>query len=335
MYTPLNWQWFPSEWVSWHRVRLPPTRHWKSLLPFALEEKLASPIDQLLVIPIVAPKAKEEAVALVVNRQAWQAWLEQQKSLGRSRIAVCPDVLALPYQVDHITLVLEDHRGRMRWEQWQGMAGSITHLEAVLHRLMTLSPHLTLICYGKQIPDDWLQQGWKIQTHSLDSFTALVPSVDMQANSHSAWNWQSLGQWRTPAILAMICLALAMMNLVWDTWQKQHQAESYRSMSLVQFRAAFPEIKRQVNLLSQARNSLKQAQGHGKTASLYEAMSLMSEFLLTFPPVNQLSWKVSQLSLVWESPQDITRQPTQLTAGWSWRWTSDRSALLTYQQQEP
>jgi len=158
----------------------------------------------------------------------------------------------------------------------------------------------------------------------------LPPSFDLREGSGSAWfNGYRLAPYR------LILSLLASLIVVWFTsttvsaWQAQQQTEKVKQQTEAQFVTAFPDIKRRVNLLVQAKSELTRRQ----TASQEQAISLMSAVQIAqqavtiggLPPVTQLTWQQGKLSLSWsEAVNEQKRNALKGSGPWQLRWLSDR-----------
>lgn len=94
---------FPSEWISWHSLVFPKGRQWRAALPFALEDKLASDVQQLRVIPVGSTSSGMGQVA-VVAQQDLDRFSEQHP---QHHAIWTPDFMRLPWQQAQATEALQ------------------------------------------------------------------------------------------------------------------------------------------------------------------------------------------------------------------------------------
>jgi type II secretion system protein L len=325
------WLWFPSEWISWHAVTLPKTRQWRTALPFLIEEKLASSIDSVKIIP--TPVTQDgERYAVAVDGQQWQQWHDQQAALGHSHAAWCPDILALPWSADMgVVVLIEDNRMRVRWGQWQGAAGSIETMMVLLSQLMA-SSSLPITLYADKLPTQW-SDAWQTQHYARASFVPEVPKFDLREGAgHQWWSWSAVNQWRVPLVLFGLLCGVWMLQHTWLAWQANARAQQMQVSTQSLFKQQFPHIKRQVNVLAQARGDLKQrlqAQTVHKT-SVQAVIAMVQNQMRGWPNVQQLEWQSGQLTLSWsEDVLAIQREQLHAEAGWSMRWLNDRQVQFS------
>ena len=316
-----NWQWFPSESVSWQSVSLPKSRGWREALPFAVEEKCADSVEQLRIVPTLQDIDGMRWVA-VVSESAWQGWLSQYQDAGT---AVCPDVLALPWAEDKgISAVVEGNRVRLRWGQWQGAAGDMAQMTVLLGLLQTQSQQPIQV-YAQNKPESW--QMWQLNWHPLTSFVPQAPNFDLREGAGRAWfNMRKLAVYRLPLTLSALLIGVWLVSTSLSAWQAQQQAQAIKQQTEAQFTAAFPDIKRRVNPLVQAKSELtrRQAASKEQAASLMSAVQVAQQALNGLPPVQHLTWQQSRLLVSWtEAMSDEQRRRAQVLAPWQLRWTSD------------
>jgi type II secretion system protein L len=315
--THKQWHWFPSEAMSWQAVSLPKGRAWREALPFVVEEKLAESIEKLRIVPTPSDVDGQRWLA-VIRDSFWQSWLTDDNA------AICPDVLALPWTRDTgITAVIEGERVRLRWGQWQGAAGDMNSMTALLIRLQAQTPQPIQV-YAHQTPTTW--SVWTPNWHPLTAFVPLAPSFDLREGAGSAWfNGKQLVQWRLPITLASLLCLVWVSNTSVTAWQAQQQTTQLKQQTEAQFTAAFPEIKRRINPLVQAKSELKrrQAAQQQQSVSLMTALHSTQQALSSLPAVNQLSWQKSKLTLTWsQALSDTQRNTLHLAEPWQLRWLS-------------
>lgn len=324
--TTKHWQWFPSEAISWQSVVLPKGRRWREALTFAVEEKLAQSIEAVHIVPTAMDDRGERWVA-VIGEEFWKNWQPTQKE---SVSAYCPDVLALPWSSElGITALIEDDRVRLRWGRWQGAAGDIAQMSAVISLLQSQSQQ-TITVYAHQKPEAW--QCWQLNWHPLTSFVAQLPSFDLREGAGSAWlNLNKLKTYRLPVSLASLLLIVWFSNTSLLAWQAQQQTQAIKQQTQAQFVAAFPDIKRRVNPLVQAKSELtrRQAASKEQAVSLMSAVQVAQHALGHLAAVNQLDWQQGKLRLSWvDAISDSQRESIRLESPWQLQWLSPNQCEL-------
>jgi type II secretion system protein L len=320
MMTSKQWLWFPSENMSWQAVNLPKGRAWREALPFAVEEKLAESVENLHLVPTDVDSDGLRWVA-VINESFWQKWQADKKDH-----AISPDILALPWSLDTgITALIEGNRVRLRWGEWQGAAGDMTQMSALLTLLQAQSNRLITV-YAAEKPAMWQQ--WSLNWQPLTDFIAEKPQFDLREGRGKQWfNWNKLIAYRLPLTLLLMLIGVWFMQTTLSAWQAQQQTHWIKQQTEAQFSAAFPDIKRRVNPLVQAKSELNRRQAASKeqAASLLSALLVAQNAIKGTVSVNQLSWQQGKLSLFWsEDVADAVRARIQVVAPWQLRWISNR-----------
>ncbi|MGB2078499.1 MAG: type II secretion system protein GspL [Vibrio sp.] len=93
----------PSCQVLLTQVQIPPgaSRQLDTMLPFLMEDMLTQDIDSTHFS--ILKKQDDKAVVASLSLDYLSTWLDDFKQLGMSVSRVLPDVLALPYQENHVT----------------------------------------------------------------------------------------------------------------------------------------------------------------------------------------------------------------------------------------
>jgi len=102
-------------------------------LPFAIEERLAAPVEQLQVVAAEKDSGSRVA-ALVVERRRLDAWLERLQSAGLVIDRLLPETALLPF-ASGPSLLLGQDRFALRLAEGEALAGSRAELPALLARL--------------------------------------------------------------------------------------------------------------------------------------------------------------------------------------------------------
>jgi len=134
---------FPSEHVGLHWLDAPsaPRRKWKELLPWLLEERLLSPVDELLCLLLAEHEGR--VLVLVVARTMLHTVLEgyktQEEEQGLDVSILVPDYFALPWFDNQIAVADRgDGYWVVRYSQWEGFAApaslACTLLEPLLEQ---------------------------------------------------------------------------------------------------------------------------------------------------------------------------------------------------------
>lgn len=325
---------FPSEWISWHRLVFPKGRHWRQALPFALEEQLASDLQQLHFIPVRDKGSKEGWVA-VVSQQDWQAFATQSAT---AQATWYPDFMRLPWQANQVTLWQEsESRWLLRWGEWEGSAGLPSVMKALLAQLTSDTPK-KLLCYG-EIDAAELASGWNIKVLPVSLLPNAEPSFDLrQGAGLGRWTWSGFGSWKRSLVLLGMLLVVGGASNITHTLQLQQATHELKRQTQELVSRHFPEIKRQVNLIAQAKAAVKERQALQAqlASSPLLILGVLDEQLLAFPPVSQLSVTDKAIELSWSTPlaERLLTQPQTLN-GWEVRWQGSSQLRLVKQGETP
>lgn len=325
---------FPSEWISWHSLVFPKGRQWRSALPFALEDKLASDVQNLCVIPVTNNQEGMGRVA-VVSQQDLSSF---NKLNTQSHAVWTPDFMRLPWQDGQVSLWVEStSRWVLRWGEWEGTAG---HPQIIQTLLQTLSEgHTPLIMVYGDIDDDQLPKDATILRHALEDLPPLKPLFNINPNATGReLSWSSLGKWKSSVALFSIILAVSGLNSVLTSWKQLNATHAYQEQTKALLNSHFPEIKRLVNPIAQAKAVAKdrlalQAQ---LQSSPLVALSRIDAQLVNAPAVSQVKLTAGRIELSWNSPlADAVLSRSITLAGWQAQWLNPQQLLLTVQGDQP
>jgi len=118
---------FPSEHVVLHWLETPsaPRRKWPELLPWLLEERLLSPVEELVCLPLAEQEGKllVLVVARTVLRSVLDGYKVEEEKQGREVTTLVPDYVALPWAENQIAVADRgDGFWVVRYGQWEGFA---------------------------------------------------------------------------------------------------------------------------------------------------------------------------------------------------------------------
>ena len=325
---------FPSEWMSWHRLVFPKSRQWRAALPYALEERLASDVQQLKLIP-VREGTSSEGWVVAIAQQDWQTFAEQS---AQTAAAWYPDFMRLPWQADQVTLLCEsEQRWLVRWGEWEGTAGQPATMLTLLQTLPA-SQRQTLVRYGDAAIES-LPSEWNIKRLPLSALPVVQPSFDLrQGAGKRQWQWSGLGAWKTPALLLAGVLVMTALVSLTNTLQQSRATEGLQQQTQALVKSHFPEIKRQVNILAQAKSVLKERQSLQTQlqSSPLLALQQLDATLVNFPPVSQLQLSDKGMVLTWITPlTEAQLSQVVVLPGWQGSWRGTQQLSLVKQGETP
>ena len=325
---------FPSEWMSWHRLVFPKSRQWRAALPYALEERLASDLQQLKLIP-VREGTSSEGWVVAIAQQDWQTFAEQS---AQTSAAWYPDFMRLPWQAEQVSLLCEsEQRWLLRWGEWEGTAGQPATM-LMLIQTLPASQRQTLVCYGDAAIEQ-LASDWNIKRLPLSALPVVQPSFDLrQGAGKRQWQWSGLGVWKMPLLLLGGVLVMTALVSLTSTLQQSRAIEGLQQQTQALVKSHFPEIKRQVNLLAQAKTVVKERQALQAQlqSSPLLALQQLDATLVNFPPVSQLQLSDKGMMLTWSAPlTEVQLSQVVSLSGWQVSWRGTQQLSLVKQGETP
>jgi len=325
---------FPSEWISWHSLVFPKGRRWRTALPFALEDKLASDVHSLRVIP-VATSLDGMGRVVVVAQQDLAAFAEQHP---QSHAVWTPDFMRLPWQVGQVGVWAESvNRWVLRWGEWEGTAGNPSVMQDLLHALPESQRQLIRV-YG-EIDDALFPKESTLLRHAASALPPLQPVFDLrQGEGQRQWHWSGLGMWKLPVGLFSGLLLTSLLLSLLTSWQQARTTEQLQQQTQALLKNHFPEIKRLVNPIAQAKAAAKERltmQAQLQSSPLL-ALSRLDGLLVNAPAVSQLQLTAGRIELSWSSPltEALVLRPLTI-AGWQAQWRGAQHLVLTAQGEKP
>lgn len=325
---------FPSEWISWHSLVFPKGRQWRAALPFALEDKLASDVQRLSVISVASALEGMGRVA-VVAQQDLATFAEQHP---QTSAVWTPDFMRLPWQAGQMSLWAESsNRWVLRWGEWEGTAGHPQVIQTLLQALPASQRQLIMV-YG-EVDESQLPKDATMLRHAVSALPPLQPVFDLrQGAGQSQWQWSGFGAWKLPvSLLAGVLLLTLTLSLV-TSWQQVIATEQLQQQTQALLKSHFPEIKRLVNPIVQAKAVAKErlaVQAQLQTSPLL-ALSRVDALLMNAPAVSQLQLSAGRIELSWNSPlaEAVLSRPLVIE-GWQAQWRGTQQLVLTAQGEQP
>ena len=251
-----------------------PTRNRQRLLqalPYALEEQLAEDVDGLHFVLGGREPTGAQRVA-VVSRARMAQWLLPFQQAGVRLHRMVPDLLALPWQADQWSLLLEPGAAMLRCGAEQGARIPLSALKGVIEEHLSLldeaqRPHILQIYVAADMTTAFDLDGLEIphqQQDGVDPLALLMSTVErsrclnlLQGDFSPQGQWgRVLRPWRGAALLALLWGALQLTG--WWMGHLQVVAEDQRLELAIEqsYRSAFPEAKRIVNARVQMERKL-------------------------------------------------------------------------------
>jgi hypothetical protein len=233
-----------------------------------------------------------------------------------------------------VTAVIEGDRVRLRWGAWQSAAGAVPTMTVVLEKL--LSNHKGIHLFADQVPEAW--RSWLLSHQHL----AALPMVNTPFSLQAPADWwhrlqsSALQAWRAPLLLLVAVCVVSLLLWISETQQLAEQNRQLQQATQALFKQAFPETKRIVNPVAQARSLLKaRLQNQQIRADALQAVEMAQTLVQALPNVQQMQWSETGLQLSWSEPivEAVRQSVAQKTAQpWQWRWLNEQQAELRWSQ---
>ncbi|WP_372626019.1 type II secretion system protein GspL [Arsukibacterium sp.] len=271
----------PASDVVLKQVNLPtrPTRQILQALPFMLEDEQAEDIDQLWLAlgALEQQEGQYQQQVAVVQRERMDGWLSWLQDAGFNVVRMLPDALLLPDNPLPACIELNNQwlikQGPWQasaidnswWPQYLALAAlpNIASYSPWPHDIMqsqqSMEPELPLVLLARQLPHI--------------SFTLLQGpyAPKRQTNKH----WQ---QWRSSAVLGVICLVTYLVVQGFSIWQLDRQLTQVQQQSLSGYQQAFPG-ETIVNLSRQIEQKLAAAGLGGETVNFLTLLDALQRQL--------------------------------------------------------
>lgn len=253
----------PGQDVFMTKVTLPAgtKRHLQRIIPYALEEELASDIEQLhFSWPDV--KGTELPVA-VVAKERMDEWLKLFLEAGIDAPYWVPDCFLLPYQEDVWQAIELGDSIIVRTGAWEGFTVEKEQFAELAPALASEQENPTEIVHYGEL--NWPQSPAPLTAADIEvPFTIAVQSLETgnklnlrQGNyrSHRAKRSVEL-PWQAFATAASVLFVLAIVLNGVRYWQLNSQSETLKAQAEQLYRDAFPGNTRIVNLKVQLQRQL-------------------------------------------------------------------------------
>lgn len=258
----------PGEQVALHEARVPGRNRQRVLraIPFALEEQLASDVDELHFALGQALDEDRYPVA-VVERVQMDAWVETLREAGISAHQWVPETLALPHG-EGWDLLTEAGRTLVRSGDYSGFVCDTVNLP-VMASLFAAEERLpeTATAHGAIAPEvpgvDIDLDGSQMQPLSIMARGWVQgPVIDLLQGAYSQreeWD-RLLRPWKVTAVLFLAVLLVGGTATGLNYYRLTQQEVQLRADIDALFRKTLPQVRRIVNPRAQMEQRLKQLQ---------------------------------------------------------------------------
>lgn len=274
-----------------------PTQNRQRLLqaiPFALENQIASDIDQQH-FTIGRQNEDSSVPVAIISKVRIKSWLNTLEAVGIQPHAIYPESLCLPYTEDEWTLLVDEKRALLRYGKYSALTLDFENIQSTLARLLAQADdsqpnRINLISSSKQIEDQLNQVPLTELTETPTRCSVEPDPLPLMANNctpaenlnllHGPYQQNKQGQiiWRSWYPTFAVALLLVMITLIsglheLNRLKKQHQALNQQIEQL--FKKSLPKSKKMVNPKAQMSQKLQALQSDsGNNSSFLKLVSL-------------------------------------------------------------
>lgn len=270
----------PAEAVAWHRVDLPARRlaEQRQAVPYALEDRLAQPVEQLHFALGVRDGGQVEVV--VVAKDTLRQWLVRLESLSLSADRLVVDAHLLPRtpngihaaRVDDRVLAATDSVAMAMpaadWPAWRGLLPAMS-----VHRLDS---------NGRFDEDESATPQTLDRTGFLRYAASRLDTATDLLQGEFAPRQRDAGQkrlWRWVAILAGLAVTLSLLDAAVGVLVERHRRDALRAQMADVFREVMPGARMTADPGAQLAAELERGRRGGDAGGLLGSLARIAPIL--------------------------------------------------------
>ncbi|WP_290651310.1 type II secretion system protein GspL [Aquisalimonas sp.] len=246
----------PTEEVLLTRVSIPTHNRQRLLqaIPYALEDQLASDIDDLHFVP-GQRMADGTCPVAVVEHARMEAWLDALDAAGLQPKRMLPDALAVPLQDDAWAGVVDGERFLIRTGPSTGFAGETVNLAVLLDAALAdaeTQPPQRLVLNGDTLDAATVEDVLALEQQQRPADAVLAEGIagggglELRTGRHVGRHEQR-ARWRPWIPAAALLVAFVLVDasrVVVERWQLQRELASLDARVETIFRDVFPDATR-------------------------------------------------------------------------------------------
>ena len=262
------------------RVSLPGSSRQKLLraVPYALEEQLSEEVENLH-FAVGATQDDGAWPVAVISKQFMDALTAEFSLAGLDVQQLTPEILALPYNGDETSVLVENDVALVRTGSTSGYAVDSDNLGILLAARMTDEetslPPLHLFVHEDSLRADMTELAGetRVEAFAGDPLNVFAQGLDaksinlLQGAYSRSGDWAVLLRpWRATAALLVAGILLSNVVMGLDYFHLTRESEQLRAQIEQTFKAALPETRRIVNpriQMQQQLDKLQRQQGAG------------------------------------------------------------------------
>lgn len=283
----------PGDDVLLTHVSIPTTNKQRLLkaIPYALEEELAGDVD-LLHFAIGATDESGKTPVAVVAKRTMDGWQEKLRAAGLVAEAIVPEVLTLPIEEDHWSLLLETQGALLRTGAHTGLAIDANNIAFILPLTINKAEPkpAQLQCWNNTVEQDLralaAEEIEVLQQPAQNGLLELLASkleisktINLLQGSYS--HREQLGKlwrpWRFAASLAGVWFVMQLVIAVTQSVQLETQNEALKAEAIDIYKENFPDAKNISRPRVQLAQKLAELKGGSATSGEAVFLNLLSD----------------------------------------------------------
>lgn len=283
----------PGQDVLLKQVELPAgsRRHLDRVIPYALEEELASDIDELhFSWPANVSKAQSSIPVAIVARSRMSCWQNWLKEAAIDADHWYPETLLLPYSENHWSAIRVGADVVVRTGPWQGFSIEAEASAALMPVIVAQWPAPSLIDHYGDI--DWPQPPSPMQAADIEVplsiFARAGDTLELRRGEFAVKRKRVDSiRWKPLAVAASVALVVAVGGNLLRAYQLSSEADTLQLQAEQRFLEAFPNKSRIVNLRAQLQQELNQLGASG--AEQASALALLDSLQPAFADLPEMT----------------------------------------------
>ncbi len=284
----------PSNQVLLTRVSIPTSNKQRLLkaIPYALEEELASDVEQLHFATGAADEAGKTPVA-VIEKSLMNRWQEKFNAAGLNVDIIVPEVLALPLFENSWTLLVEESGTLFRTDLFDGYGIDSDNIDFVLQlaiskaeqkpkqlQVYSLDDAVQFDSFATDEIEIIHQQGqrgllWLLASAGIDAQNNInLLQGDYSQREQLGKLWRP---WKFAASLAGVWFVLQLTVSIIQSSQLETQSADLKAEAEQIYKQTFPEAKKIVNPRVQMKQKLAELKSGGSSDSKATFLRLLSD----------------------------------------------------------
>lgn len=251
-------------------------------VPFMLEDELSVDIAEQFFA--MGDNVGDKQAVAVVGKGKVQQWLDWIEQAGLVCNKLVPDILALPREQDSWSLLALGEQLIVRQNDWEGIQGDASWvIPAIEYYAKKQESPLHIADYSglelnhlanTHIETRPLDVPMQVLAEGAKSCKFNLLQGDFKPKRQSTG---SLGQWKWAAVLAGVALLLTIVDKGLELQSLNAQRDELTQQIEQEYKRAFPESTRIVNVRSQMRQKMAALEQGGAGVSMLAFMSQLSD----------------------------------------------------------